>query len=328
MKSTLVGIIYLFISIHFVSCAKTDEQEVRSAIKEARYYLTNLECQDAQDILDDVGEQKDNADYVSVYASSIACKSGYTDMGTAINNLTNIDTTGGGASLLGSFAAFISSNETTADAVTYSKIVESINYILNADGGTQPSTTARLAKYGKNDGNDLSMQAILMITVAMGKYFAFYGNTDSLGVKGAGSIVGGDRCIGFYPFDAQVDTSLGASPLKGCDSANAGHADLNFGTVASSTVYRRMCEGIVLFNNLFEILSNIDLSSNTSLGNVGQVATTINSLFSAAQIVEASLPWGGTAVSTLKSITSQSVCEAQSAADIQRYYVLIFETNL
>ena len=184
------------------------------------------------------------------------------------------------------------------------------------------------------------MQALLMVTVALGKYFAFYGNTDSDGVKGQGSIVGGDKCIGFYPFDAQVDTSLSATNPGGCDSANAGNAALDFGSLTTAVVYRRMCEGIVLFNNLFEILSNIDLSSNDSLGNVGDVSATISALFTLAQNAETLAPWGEDAVLTLKTMTSQSACEAYSTvvettptiinggSDIQRYYVLLFETNL
>ena len=101
-----------------------------------------------------------------------------------------------------------------------------------------------------------------------------------------------------------------------------------------------MCEGIVLFNNLFEILSNIDLSSNDSLGNVGDVSATISALFTLAQNAETLAPWGEDAVLTLKTMTSQSACEAYSTvvettptiinggSDIQRYYVLLFETNL
>lgn len=321
-------------AIFFVACAKTEEEELNSAIREARYHLTNMDCSEAKKVLDDVGADKDNEKYVSVYASALACEAGYTDIGTALNNLTNITATTGG--LLTSFAAFESSNETTADASTYAKLYEAIDYILNADGGTSPNTTNRLTKYGTNGGNDLSMQALLMITVAMGKYFAFYGNTDAAGTKGAGSVTGGDVCIAFYPFDATVDTMLsGGGAMNSCNSANAGHAALDPSTVTLTTVYRRMCEGIILFNNLFEILSNIDLSSNDSLGNIDAVQSTITQLYSSAQLAEAaaSATWGEDAVATLKTMTSQSACEtyAQTAngrADIQRYFLVLFETNL
>jgi hypothetical protein len=326
MKLSLILTLYLLCCLSLFSCAKTDEQATLSAIREARYFLTSLDCQKAKDVLDKVGPVNDNPDFVSVYASSLACQAGYTDLGMALDNLADIDTSGG--SMLGSFAAFESSNETTVDATTYSKIVEAINYIIQANGGVQPSTTARLAEYGTSDGNDLSMQALLMITVAMGKYFAFYGNTDASGVKGAGSVTGGDKCIGFYPFDAQVNTTLVGNPLNGCNEANAGHAALDFGTVTEAIVHRRMCEGIILFNNLFEILSNIDLSSNDSLGNISDVSSTISDLFTLAETAEDALPWGGTSVATMKSMTSQSLCEAQTTDDIQRYFVLIFETNL
>lgn len=309
------------------SCAKTDEQLQDSAIREAQYHLTNMDCSKALEVLDDIGQDKDDPDYVAVYASSIACQAGYTDIEMALDNLANITTTTGG--LLTSFAAFNTSNETVADAVTYSKIVEAINYILEANGGTQPDTDERIAKYGNGRGNDLSMQALLMITVAIGKYFAFYGNTDSAGDKGQGTIVGGDKCIAYYgDLGASADTYLIGTSPGGCNSANAAHDDLDPASTATATIKTRMCEGIILFNNLFEILSNIDLSSNDSLGNVGEVSTVVNDLFSAAQILEAAQAWGGTAVSTIKSITSQSVCEQQDILDLERYFLAMFESNL
>ena len=89
-----------------------------------------------------------------------------------------------------------------------------------------------------------------------------------------------------------------------------------------------MCEGIILLNNFFEILSNIDVSESESLGNLATAGDTISSIFEAAALAETSASWGGTAVTTIKDITSQEVCEEQTEADLQRYYVLIFETFL
>lgn len=332
MKHGLWSLLFIFI---FISCAKTDEEEINSALREARYHLTSMDCSKAKEVLDEVGQQKDNADYVSVYASAIACEAGYTDLGTAINNLTNITTTTVG--LLNSFAAFESSNETEADAATYSKIVEAIRYIVEADGGVRPNTNTRKTTYGTNDGNDLSMQALLMTTVAVGKYFAFYGNTDTNGIKGSGSVDGGSTCIGFYPFNALLNTDLADGDLdpsgistNGCTSANSGHAQLDPGTIDADTVKRRMCEGIFLFNNLFEILENVDLATNDSLGEIDQVPTLINDILNAAQINESAATWRGstTAVSDLRDETSLANCIAADDADIQKYFVLIFETGL
>lgn len=332
MKSGLWALILIFL---IISCAKTDEQEIESAIREARYHLTGMDCTKAKSVLDEVGEQKDNADYVAVYASSIACVAGYTDLGTAVNNLTNITTTTTG--LFNSFAAFPSSNETEADATTYTKIVEAIRYIIEAEGGTRPNTTTRLSTFGTDDGNDLSMQALLMLTVAVGKYFAFYGNTDTNGVKGAGSVTGGANCIGFYPFDAQVNTDLADGDIdpadlstNSCTSANAGHAQLDPGSIDAATVKRRMCEGIFLFNNLFEILGKVDLSSNDSLGQIDQVETLMNDILNAAQIYESAVVWRGAtnAVADLRDETSLDQCIAATDADVQKFFILIFETSL
>jgi hypothetical protein len=311
------------------SCAKTPEQELESALNEARYHLNTMNCSRALDALGAISEDKTDPDFVSVMASAIACNAGYTDT-TAITNLTNINISS--AAFLGSFAAFPTSNETAADAASYSKILEGITYILDADTGLTPSTTKRLSDYGTAAGNDLSMQALMMISVAMGKYFAYYGNTNTAGLKGAGTA--GNGCIAFYPFDASVNTTIvndeaGPDLFGSCNNATDGHADLDTGGgVAAITVKRRMCEGIILFNNLFEILSNIDLSSNSTLGNLTSVSTTLQTLFTASQTAETLVPWGATAVTDMQGMTSQTACEAESDANIQRYYVLLFEFYL
>ncbi|MBD67109.1 MAG: hypothetical protein CME62_18050 [Halobacteriovoraceae bacterium] len=315
----------LVILVTLISCAKTDDEARSSAIREARHLLTTMDCSAAQDVLDEVDEEKDDPEFVSVYASAIACDAGYSDITSALPNFEDLDSDP--TTLFGSMAAFASSNETVADAATYSKLKEAIDYILEADGGTQPSTSQRISKYGSRYGNDLSMQAFVMITVAFGKFLAFYGNADSDGVKGQGSITGGGTCYGQYEFDADVNDYLDNGVTGSCTGSSQGHADIAADSADDADAKRRLCEGIVLFHNLLDILANSELSSNDSLGDLSDVEDSINTLFDTATSFETTQSWSSGNVLKFKAITSQSACEAEDQADVERYFVIMFETN-
>ena len=55
------------------SCAKTPEQEIISAKKEALYFLTEGDCSSAKDALDAITPDGDDASYYSLYASVYQC---------------------------------------------------------------------------------------------------------------------------------------------------------------------------------------------------------------------------------------------------------------
>ena len=330
MKSLIFPILFVVGVSSVLSCARTDDELVESAIREARFHLSSGNCSKAQDILEDVDPDNGNGDYVSVMASAIACEAGYTDT-QAILNLQNIDSNS--AAFLGSFAAFATSNETAPDQDSYSKIKEAFDYLLEADGGSSPSTTYRLQKYGTQKGNDLSLQALYMGTVALGKFFAYYGNTDAAGVKGQGSASNG--CITNYLTDANMNTDLvadngGPNLWASCDNATDGSTDLD-STILSPAVYkRRMCEGIVILNNMFDILSNIDLGTSDTTADLSDIETTIDTIYTAAFNLAASRPWGdsGNPILDLKVVTSQSECETFSNNELEIYYLSTYEALL
>jgi hypothetical protein len=328
MIRTINFLIFTLMLLSIISCAKTDDEEVQSAIREARYFLTSSECSSAKSVLDGVGAQKDNAEYVAVYSSSLACSAGYGDLKTAIGNLTSIDTSGaGGAGFIKSFAGFDSSNETAADQPTYTYLLAAIRYILEADSAT-PSTTGRIANYGASPGNDLSMQALFMTTVAFGKWFGYYGNADATGTKGAG--VDGNDCIFSYTQADAVAYITGANP-GGCSATGTeGHDDLE-APVTAAAVKTRLCEGIYLYNNMVDILSNLSLSSNSSLGNLSSMATLFTNVVAAAELLESG---GGfntegayaNSITEIKTITSITACEALNVNKIQKFYAILLET--
>ena len=313
----------LIILILICSCAKTPEEELDSAKREAKYYLSKGNCSKARNILNDVGEEEDDAEYISIYASTYGCEAGYSEL-DFIGSLGDLDS----SSLIGSLASFDSSNPANFDHDEFNDLLAAINYILDS-AGSVPSTTEREDKFGVVKGTDLSLQALYMIMTGIGKFFAYYGNANTLGVKAAGTL-DTNVCIGFYDADADIDTYLSATPINGCNSGSDGHTDLK-SPVAAATITTRLCQGIVLFNNMLEILSNITLSSNDSLGDLGAVADSVNDLFDAAETLEdtaaASGVGDGDAVATLRGMTSQTQCEAQSSLHHQMFYVIMLESN-
>lgn len=306
-----------------ISCAKTTDQKIDSAKQEAKYHLTHGSCAKAKSVLDDVNFQDDDADYVGLYAATYACKAGYTELGTVFPNLANMNA----SSLLSSTASFDSSDETEADSDDFLNLMRAINVIL----GVSSTTVKRFAKYGNAKATDLSLQTLYMILVTMGKFYAYYGNADENGHKGAGAAA--NVCLVKYDFHTSVDDWLTASPLNGCNSGNDGHADI-ISPVDSDTIKSRLCYGVVLFNNLLEILSNISLSDNESLGSLSEVSDVMTAFFTTAMAAEETPPGappedftGTNSIRTLKDITLQSDCEEQSLDDLKRYYLYIIETN-
>lgn len=318
-------IVILGVSFLLTSCAKTKEEEVLSAVREARYFLNSSQCQAAQDALEDIGQQKDDAAYVATYASALACKGGYSDLDIT-SNFSNIQT---GAGFLGSFATFTSSNETAVDAVTYTSLLESIDYIITADVATggNPETVKRLTNFGRTGGNDLSMQALFMTVVALGKYIALYGNTDATGKKGTGTF-SNTKCMAGYD-NALIVAGMavpgaGKLNLSGCDEPDKGHPEL---LPANAKYKRRLCEGIILFNNLLDILGNIQLSGNSSLGNLDDVFDALDDVLNNSGVA---IPGLSTIITNTQKMRSLTACEdaAVSADDLQIYFGIILENGL
>lgn len=337
-------IIFLLIGL-LASCAKTTEEQVRSAIQEAKFELNSSNCSGAKSILDDVGFQEDNADYISVYASSQACVGSYTELDTLFGgNLDNLDS----SNLLTSLAAFTSSNETTNDSTSYTALNDAITTLISYDeaAGGSPSTVARTAKFGAKKAGDLSMQTMYLLFVQLGKHFALYGNTNAAGLKGNGSITGNNSCIFSYSTqdavdfinDAVIGGASVAAPLGTCTNASGTEgSDLLESPETAANIKRRLCQGIVYFNNLLDILGNITLPSSSSLGDVSNINSALTLLMTAAETLETTGQGGifndgpaagQNAIAALRDVTSQTVCEAENLERIEKFYALFFEATL
>lgn len=315
----------LFLSIFlFFSCAKTTEQEVASAIDEARYFLNSMSCSDALDVLDEVGFQSDNADFITTYASAQACRAGYTETGFLFGgNLALIDAN----NLLKSLASFPESEETTADSNNFIYIQEAIMTLLSYDGNSSPSTADRNSKFGTKKSGDMSMQALYMIFVNMGKFFYVYGNAGNDGTKGGDEQSHGNSCLFSYTNANAAAYINGGAPTGSCSAASGSEgSDFLEAPVTSALIKTRLCYGVILFTNMIDILENITLPGSSELGDTGNIGAVFSSSITTLGNAETST-FGTTSINTIKDITSQTACEALSLDDLERWYAIFFETS-
>lgn len=304
----------LFTFIFLFSCAKSEEEQIVSAKKEALYYLTHEKCTKARETLDKVDYQSDDPVYISLYSDTYACEAGYGQLATALPDMTSITATT--SDLFGTLASFSSAQaETTADSTSYTKLMQAIQVILNS--GADSAT--RITTFGATKAGDLHLQLLLLLTVEMGKYFAYYGDADATGIKGAG---GNWNCLAQYTdLTALVHLAVNGTDSCATGAANTSSTDM---LVANADYKRRLCEGIILFNNFQDVLGNISFSSNSGeLGDLVDVGAVLNSIESTAAGIEA-------AVADYKDILDQTECEATAATkavEQQRHFALIIENN-
>ena len=317
--SVLVSLLFL------ISCAKKDEQVIDSAKQEAKWYLTNSKCSDAKKALDDAGFQDDDAEYVSLYASVYACSAGYSEL----DLLGEIDTIAANKTqVLGTLATLGTSNETQADSSNYTNIMSAIDVILNS-AGTTPSAAAREAKFGVSGATNLSFQALYLILVELGKFVQFYGNTDAAGDKSDGAL--GNTCIFTY---TQTDAVNYANTiLPRCESAGGDEgSDELEAPVTDAEINARLCEGIYLFNNLRDILSNVTIGANSTFGDLKDIGAQLDEIISDAEGFEAAAynteVTYQDSIALIKDITNKTDCEALPRQRLEKWYAIIFETFL
>lgn len=311
MRLNLLLVFFLF---GLIGCGLSKEEEVDDAITQAHQLLTSNKCAEAIAVLNGVGQQTSNPDWVSAMASAQACLAPWnvvrffeTDLGK-ISDTTNTNT------ILGITATFSQAEMLSATDPTYTNLLSAINTILTAGPSTLVSHTNRVIDFGSIAANSLSVQALYMIINQIGQFSRFYGNANtSTGTKGAG--VGSNECYINYN-DAQARTIVDAIGGDSCDLYNEGHPDLNANR-------SRQCQGIVLFNNFIDILGNVSFGTNNS-GNLDDLAANIADFCDAA--AGGGLDLGGTC-----TVKTQSVCEANADGEyndehIERFYATVWES--
>ena len=158
----------------------------------------------------------------------------------------------------------------------------------------------------------------------LGNYFYYYGNTNSTGVKGGGNIQPGQVCLHSYNVDGGVIDLVISTYLAGnggsCTAAGlAGSSQLNSGGDIDT---EKACNGIVLFNSLYDTFLNITVSS------IGD--TDVTAAFDSVKSIIDSPPGGvGFTDSSILTVKSQNLCETSFASnneDLQIFFAVIFES--
>jgi hypothetical protein len=310
----------LIISQFLLSCAKTDEQLCASAKDETKYYLTERDCSKALSTIQGSCDS-DDAQYVALLSSAHACKSGYSELDLFELDIDNINS----ASLISSLASLSTSDETQADSESFVSLQTAIQTILTSTSGN-PGAQARINEFGQEQGTNLNFQLLFMLVVQTGKFFNHYGDADAAGTKGAG---GNNTCLFSYTnADAVnwINTDPAGIGAGSCVSATGseGSDDLE-APVSAAEITTRLCEGIILFNNMMDVLGNVDLS-DTVYGDLSNITSVINGLYSAAVTAESGA-YGSTVVDTVRTVRSQSDCENLTQAQLEKYYAIFFEST-
>ncbi len=322
----------LFLGLFFLaSCAtKEDEQEesLKEAIDTARIYLTKNKCDEAIKTLGAVEGASKNAEYLKALASSFACRSGYrtpTFYGTDLAKIGSTQST-----FFSGLATFTTSEMISPIDASFLDLQEAINILLYAGEVVVPSAAERIKVFSSIEASDINIYALYMILVQLGKYLYYYGNANPVtGEKGAGATANGNTnrltngCLYDYsPVDSDLATTIDAARsaeiLGSCTATATGHVKL--AALPNVTTVSRMCQGVVLFNQMLDLLSNITIpTSSGSLDSIGTLFTDVCSSISQT--------------SEVCSVLSQSECEvnfsvsAAEADKLQAYFFIFFESN-
>ena len=97
--------------IKLTQVADLTEEKVLDAIDSAQIHLSVGDCDRALELLEEVGEQNKNVDWLQAKASAYACKAGYNLINLFENDLTKI----GSPSEFGGFARFTTSTSAPSD---------------------------------------------------------------------------------------------------------------------------------------------------------------------------------------------------------------------
>lgn len=296
--------LFLLTFIFLFSCGNNPEEKATGAIDEALSLLSEKKCDKAIKILEDLDDQMKNPIYLKTLASAYACRAGISVIQFIDRDIVAINS----ANLLASLSILSYSDETTVDSPRYSDMTRALRLLGRSDF----KQATRTSDFGPRHGEDMGVQVLLYSLIQLGQYLNWYGNVDSLGKKGAGT----NACYLNYTYGPAIAVVSSLPASNACQATNDGHPDL-----AGAPLIRRMCEGVTLMTNIFDVLNNIDLTTSSSLSSLEAIVTEINTYRSAADAA---------GVGYLLDVTSPSACEAllANASDMdnaQLLFALVLE---
>jgi len=311
-------LLFLFIACILIGCGASTQEEVENAIVTAHQYLSSKKCSEALQVLDGVGQQMSNPDWVSAYASAQACQADWNVVRFFETDLDLLNTSDESA-VIGSLSVFSQANMDSPLSPSYTGLRNGITTLLSAGNVSPISYQARAISLGTSAANRLAVQTLYMQLTQLGKFARYFGNASTTGVKGQGS--GSNECyLSYTDADAQAIISAG---LGTCDDpgVDTGHPDLNGDRT-------RLCEGIVLFNNFLDIVANISLDptgNNGDIGDLDELSTDLAAACATLSGPPTNYDFGGTCTVKTQSICENNVGGNYTMAHLERYYAAFWE---
>lgn len=295
-----LSIFLITLTIFFVGCGQSTEEEIRSRVLEAQIHLSHLKCDDALAALAGLNANTD-ALFVRTLASAYACKAGYTTPGLVTNDLGYI----ADPSELGGFTRFSTSNMDAVDATSFRYLQSAINTLLYAGGlptTVNPTADRRAEKFDSNEAGDINQLLFFLVMAQLGNYLKFYGDGDALGNKG-GCLLDYENLAGdvvdLYTFIATIG---GAT----CDpTTDDGNPLLG---VAGTLNVERVCQGVVLTNTLFDTFTQV------VTGLTGPDYAFIQDVLDQLLLAKTAFIANDPAGIDIATVQSQTLCEQYSAA--------------
>ena len=262
-----------------MSSCGNKEIEGNDAVFMANVYLSNNHCDLALTELTKVDPNFYNFYYYQALASAKACKANY----SVLNFIDEIDDFTTTSSFFNFLAGLASSNETIPTSENFNHLIDAINSILFLKSVDKPKFSDRLTLItNRSQAEELSLQALIMIFVYLGKWLNLYGDTNDNGLKGTNVL-----CLLAYSTEASsfLNPAERASLLGNAGTclpaSTASSPLLPFG---SDSTRDSLCNFIVYFNHLRDLTSNITLSSHSSMGELSDAFTVMESYVISAEV--------------------------------------------
>lgn len=326
MIRTFIFCVSLFL---LISCGKNAEQKTADAVLSANIALSKGNCQDAIDVLESNGRVNTSSSYLKTLASAYACRAGYSTLTFFTTDISKTVT----PAPLGGTTTYSTSPLTITTTLdndsSYQDLQTAINILLYAGGissSTEPTSAERKKHFTTTEVADIDSQLLYMVLVQLGRYSYYYGDSSATGVKGSGS--GTNTCFTSYTnANAAIKTALNTSGGTCTDVAttNSGHSQL-VSTVTATTRKRRLCEGVVLLNNVYSLLPNVIASIFSNPADQAAVNAALTAVTNAKTAMTAADATTATVATTL----NQSTCEDTTAVPVQAiegYFAAMFEAS-
>ncbi len=309
----MVRQIFLFIIIFScIACGMQDKEKIDAAIYEANLKLSGGDCQGAIALLNNIPRPHNNALFHITLASAYACKANFSSITFFTEDIDKLSANAD--EMFNSLATFSSSIvETTAESQRFLDMQKGIETLLHAGNQTYPDANLKKVIFGNVLANDMNLQLIYMILAQMGKWFYYFGDSDSnTGIK--------DGCLYSYTSNP-ARILIDSEPTGACGGPQYLGVRLSGNTEQTR---RRMCYPVILFNNLIDVLKNTMISSSSTTGALDDILDQVGGFYDDMCDPQPPAP----AITELCQLRTVSACVDAYATDnepLQVFYAGVFE---